>query len=158
MNVEGSYTCNCEAGFVFIPDSGCQDVNECAAGGEIAISCLVTQQLGLCNNTAGGYHCICLSGAYTTSPRECKACQCDAGGVTTSHCDGNTGECLCKEKVIGQDCSACADKYTNFPYCNKCAPGHYIIGLNYHGHYFHAGGLSVNNYVRENIVREVNVR
>ena len=26
----------------------------------------------------------------------------------------------------------------------------YIIGLNYHGHYLRAGGLSVNNYVREN--------
>ena len=33
----------------------------------------------------------------------------------------------------------------------------YIIGHNYHGHYLHAGGLSVNNYVRENKVREVNV-
>ena len=33
--------------------------------------------------------------------------------------------------------------------------GTYIIGLNYHGHYLHAGGLSVNNYVRENKVREV---
>ena len=34
----------------------------------------------------------------------------------------------------------------------------YIIGHNYHGHYLHAGGLSVNDYVRENKVREVNVR
>ena len=34
----------------------------------------------------------------------------------------------------------------------------YIIGHNYHGHYLHAGGLSVNNYVRENKAREVNVR
>ena len=34
----------------------------------------------------------------------------------------------------------------------------YIIGHNYNGHYLHAGGLSVNNYVRENKVREVNVR
>ena len=34
----------------------------------------------------------------------------------------------------------------------------YIIGHNYHGHYLHAGGLSVNNYVREKKVREVNVR
>ena len=34
----------------------------------------------------------------------------------------------------------------------------YIIGHNYHGHYLHAGGLSVNNYVRESKVREVNVR
>ena len=31
----------------------------------------------------------------------------------------------------------------------------YIIGHNYHGHYLHAGGLSVNNYARENQVREV---
>ena len=30
-----------------------------------------------------------------------------------------------------------------------------IIGHNYHGHYLHAVGLSVNNYVRENKVREV---
>ena len=29
---------------------------------------------------------------------------------------------------------------------------------NYHGHYLPAGGLSVNNYVRENKVREVIVR
>ena len=36
----------------------------------------------------------------------------------------------------------------------------YIIRHNYHGHYLHAGGLSVNNCVRENRVREVklNVR
>ena len=39
-----------------------------------------------------------------------------------------------------------------------CARLSYIIGHNYHGHYLHAGGLSVNNYVRENKVREVNVR
>ena len=34
----------------------------------------------------------------------------------------------------------------------------YIIGHNYHGHYLHAGGSSVNSYVRENKVREVYVR
>ena len=44
----------------------------------------------------------------------------------------------------------------------KCAcqveSENYIIGHNYHGHYLHAGGLCVNKYVRENLVREVNVR
>ena len=39
-----------------------------------------------------------------------------------------------------------------------CRGDTYIIGLNYHGHYLYAGGLSVNNYVRENKVREVYVR
>ena len=33
-----------------------------------------------------------------------------------------------------------------------------FIGHNYHGHYLHAGGLSVNSYGRKNKVREVNVR
>ena len=40
----------------------------------------------------------------------------------------------------------------------KFSKSTYIIGHNYHGHYLHAGDLSVNNYVRENKVREVNVR
>ena len=43
-------------------------------------------------------------------------------------------------------------------YHNIVMTNDYIIGHNYHGHYLHAGGLGVNNYVRENKVREVNVR
>ena len=124
VNTLGSYKCDCQTGYVFDPGFGCQDENECATGGKGAISCLVSQQLGVCINIVGGYRCSCLSGAYTTSPSECKACQCDAEGViTTSHCDGKTGECLCKSKVRGDDCSVCEGKYTNFPHCNKCAPG-----------------------------------
>ena len=34
----------------------------------------------------------------------------------------------------------------------------YLIGHNYHGHYFHAEDLSVNNYVREYIVRGIKAR
>ena len=34
----------------------------------------------------------------------------------------------------------------------------YIIEHNYHEHYMHAEGLSVNNYVRKNSIRQVNVR
>ena len=34
----------------------------------------------------------------------------------------------------------------------------YLIGHNYDGHYFHAEDLSVNNYVRENIVCGIKVR
>ena len=48
--------------------------------------------------------------------------------------------------------------YRNFPHEYRSIITSYIIGHNYHGHYLHAGGFSVNNYVRENKVREVNVR
>ena len=34
----------------------------------------------------------------------------------------------------------------------------YIIGHNNHGHYSHAGGCSVNSYVRENNVRDIHIR
>ena len=49
------------------------------------------------------------------------------------------------------------------PYANvgKSAPPSaevHNIGHNYHGHYSHAGGLSVKNYVHENNVRGIYVR
>ena len=34
----------------------------------------------------------------------------------------------------------------------------YLIGHNYHGHYFHAEDLSVKNYVRGNDVSGIKVR
>ena len=66
-------------------------------------------------------------------------------------------------------CTLCCELFTVFyvlctVYCVLytvyyvlCATLSDII-INYHGHYLHAGGLSVNNYVRENKVREVNAR
>ena len=35
---------------------------------------------------------------------------------------------------------------------------YYFIGHNYHGHYFHAEDLNMNNYVRENNVCGIKVR
>ncbi|KAL5272696.1 hypothetical protein ACHWQZ_G000775 [Mnemiopsis leidyi] len=120
INAIGSYTCNCDEGFVFNPGSGCEDVNECTVGGRGSISCMVSQQLGVCNNTEGSYECICLVGAYKSGFQECSPCPCHEDGVTPSFCDVKTGECFCKDRVGEEDCSACQAGYFDFPTCKKC--------------------------------------
>ena len=129
VNTNGSYACYCEPGFFFNPGSGCEDINECTAGGRGAISCMVSQQLGVCNNTEGSFECICLVGAYKSSnsseDEECSPCPCHEDGVTSSFCDVKTGECFCKDRVKEGDCSGCKEGFTNFPYCNKCSAGYF---------------------------------
>ena len=122
VNTNGSYACNCEPGFFFNPGSGCEDINECTAGGDGAISCMVSQQLGVCNNTEGSYKCICLVGAYSSSnsSQECSPCPCHEDGVTMGTCDVKTGECFCRDEVRKEDCSACKVGHFDFPTCRKC--------------------------------------
>ncbi|KAL5272875.1 hypothetical protein ACHWQZ_G000894 [Mnemiopsis leidyi] len=122
INAIGSYTCNCDEGFVFNPGSGCEDVNECTVGGRGSISCMVSQQLGVCNNTEGSYECICLVGAYKSSntSQECSPCPCEEKGVTSSFCDVKTGTCFCKYRVGEEGCKACQVGHFDFPTCKKC--------------------------------------
>jgi len=82
----------------------------------------------LCNNTVGGYECVCLPGAYLLSGTEqpaCKACGCEEDGVTEDFCNRETGVCHCRNNVVGHDCESCAEGYTNYPYCNKCNAGYH---------------------------------
>ena len=128
-NLDGSYTCNCPSGFVENPLTGCEDINECVFGGEGSIACLMDRALGQCINTIGGYECVCLIGAYAPSDansRECRECLCNEEGVVPrEYCDGTTGQCLCQERVGGEDCGSCIAGYTNFPHCNQCDAGYY---------------------------------
>ena len=124
VNTNGSYACYCEPGFVFNPGSGCEDINECTAGERGAISCMVSQQLGVCNNTEGSFECICLVGAYKSSnsseDEECSPCPCHEDGVTMGTCNVKTGECYCRDEVRKEDCSACKVGHFDFPTCRKC--------------------------------------
>lgn len=56
-NTLGSFKCVCPSGFDFDQSAGgCQDVNECSAGGNPCV-------YG-CSNTDGGYLCGCPGGFY----------------------------------------------------------------------------------------------
>ena len=85
---------------------------------------MVSQQLGVCNNTEGSFECICLVGAYKSSnsseDEECSPCPCHEDGVTMGTCNVKTGECFCKNGVREEDCSACKVGHYDFPTCRKC--------------------------------------
>jgi hypothetical protein len=58
VNSNGSFTCNCNDGFVGdgVGESGCEDVDECLA------STTTCGSNAYCNNTVGGFECTCNKG------------------------------------------------------------------------------------------------
>lgn len=50
----------------------------------------------------------------------CLACVCDKLG--TDHCDSYTGECICKNNVIGEKCDRCEDNHYGFSTGRGCVP------------------------------------
>lgn len=45
---------------------------------------------------------------------------CDKLG--TDHCDSSTGECICKNNVIGEKCDRCEDNHYGYSSGNGCVP------------------------------------
>lgn len=39
--------------------------------------------------------------------KNCQKCQCSACGAMTSLCNYNSGACLCKKNVMGEQCDTC---------------------------------------------------
>ena len=77
MNTVGSYTCECQSGYVFDSDSHqCVDRNECSGLG--SSPCLGLAQ---CVNTPGSFYCKCppgykldISGRDCRDVNECQVC------------------------------------------------------------------------------------
>jgi hypothetical protein len=44
-------------------------------------------------------------------PDGCKPCNCSMGGSSDSFCDQTTGQCTCKEHMVGRTCDRPADEY-----------------------------------------------
>ncbi|WAR04750.1 MLP-like protein [Mya arenaria] len=123
VNTEGSYRCDCNAGFRLSSTDRnvCNDIDECS---ESTSGCAQ-----ICTNTAGGFNCSCVPG-YTLDADE-KACTQDAvpaAGCNITNCSraegctlvNDTATCFCAAGYqLQQDnsCTACT-----FPsYGTNCA-------------------------------------
>ncbi|XP_065053803.1 uncharacterized protein LOC135682724 [Rhopilema esculentum] len=108
VNLQGSYTCRCKAGFIGNGTS-CQDINECELGSQ-SIKCA---QVADCINLPGSYQCKCRAG-YTGDGIQCA--DLDECAIKTFVCDplancSNTYgsyQCSCPKGYIG-DGKTCAD-------------------------------------------------
>ena len=54
-NEDGSYHCECAAGFSILPDGSCTDINECKSHS-------ACRENAICKNTDGDYECECIKG------------------------------------------------------------------------------------------------
>ncbi|XP_046352056.1 netrin-1-like isoform X2 [Haliotis rufescens] len=71
-----------------------------------------------CKHHTAGRHChYCKQGYYRDSSRHitdrraCKACDCHPVGALGKTCNQTTGQCPCKDGVIGLTCNRCAKGY-----------------------------------------------
>ena len=99
----------CLAGKYGSPE--CRDCG-CDAQGGVSNAC--NQQTGQCQCKANvdGRTCNrCKDGAFNytiSNPNGCELCNCDVIGSVNGSCDKVTGQCECKENVIGLQCDSCA--------------------------------------------------
>ncbi|XP_051981099.1 netrin-B-like, partial [Xyrauchen texanus] len=71
-----------------------------------------------CRHHTMGHHCQFCQSGYTrdhskplSHRKACQSCQCHPVGSVGHWCNQSTGQCLCREGVIGQRCNRCAPGY-----------------------------------------------
>ncbi|KAM3860333.1 laminin subunit alpha-1 [Diretmus argenteus] len=70
----------------------------------------VTGECLRCLGNTTGWHCeVCQPGYYGDAihAKNCQGCGCDASGALSSVCDGTTGQCVCRDNVVGRTCDQC---------------------------------------------------
>ncbi|XP_062924347.1 laminin subunit beta-1 isoform X1 [Mobula hypostoma] len=82
-------------------------------------------------NTGGDQCAECRRGYYGDSlQQDCRRCTCNIRGTLASQCDHDntclcdrvTGQCPCRENVVGMNCDQCAAHYWNFGSPQGCEP------------------------------------
>ncbi|XP_048583966.1 laminin subunit alpha-1 isoform X2 [Nematostella vectensis] len=134
MTSEGCRPCDCKG-----PNSVCDPVSgecECPANkvGRTCEPCQCNNSTDKClrsgecrdcqHNTTGFYCDKCVTGTFgNATAQQCKACDCNVNGSSSSLCDHVTGQCSCKANVVGRDCSRC--KVSSYGFgpagCTECA-------------------------------------
>ncbi len=106
--------CGCEP-------SGTSDDGVCELSGINAGQCS-------CKTFAMGRQCdTCQNGYYnlsSTNPDGCTACECNTPGTVDGSisCNSATGQCMCKNNVVGRNCSSCALGHYGLENQDGCLP------------------------------------
>ncbi|XP_060907751.1 laminin subunit alpha-2 isoform X3 [Labrus mixtus] len=95
-----------------VPGSSCQPC-DCHGNLDLSIpgSCdPITGQCLRCRQGYGGPACdSCAEGYYgdAITAKNCQPCQCHTNGSISGACNQETGECQCRENVVGRQCDEC---------------------------------------------------
>ncbi|CAG9531514.1 unnamed protein product [Cercopithifilaria johnstoni] len=112
-NSPGSYSCQCNIGYIFDNNGKCIDLDECAEG---IVVCGGNKNSSVCINTDGSYECQCAPG-YAGSPDSPHGC------VDVNECQLSDFYCgekgVCKNLVGSYECE-CADGFQRDQYTGQC--------------------------------------
>ncbi|KAJ0061005.1 hypothetical protein NL108_004717 [Boleophthalmus pectinirostris] len=112
-----------------VPGGSCQPC-ECNGNLDLSLpeSCHpITGQCLRCRPGYGGVACdVCADGYYgdAVNARNCQPCQCHTNGSVSEVCHQETGQCQCRENVVGRQCDECVAGTHGLSTGGMCIPCH----------------------------------
>ncbi|XP_056260714.1 laminin subunit alpha-2 isoform X6 [Seriola aureovittata] len=112
-----------------VPGGSCQP---CDCHGNLDLSTPgscdpITGQCLRCRQGYGGAACdSCADGYYgdAVTAKNCQPCQCHTNGSVYEVCNKETGQCQCKENVVGRQCDECMPQTHGITTGGQCVPCH----------------------------------
>lgn len=87
----------------------------------------ITGQCLRCRQGYGGGDCdVCAEGYYgdAVTAKNCQPCQCHTNGSVSEVCNKETGQCHCRENVVGRRCGECTPETHGISTGGMCIPCH----------------------------------
>ncbi|KAF7660100.1 hypothetical protein LDENG_00288180 [Lucifuga dentata] len=112
-----------------VPGGSCQPC-DCHGNLDLTIpgSCdPITGQCLRCRQGYGGVACgSCAVGYYgdAITAKNCQSCKCHMNGSLSEDCNKETGQCYCREKVVGRQCDECVPQTHGISTGGVCVPCH----------------------------------
>ncbi|XP_072218688.1 laminin subunit alpha-2 [Leuresthes tenuis] len=112
-----------------VPGGSCQPC-DCNGNLDLSIpgSCdPITGQCLRCRQGYGGLDCeSCAEGYYgdAITAKNCQSCQCHTNGSVSGVCNKESGQCQCRENVVGRQCNKCVAQTHGIETGGVCVPCH----------------------------------